>query len=401
VARADGKRLSLRVRLTLIYVVLFVSGGAAVLSVTYILVQRQVPPYVVFTLRPAPPRGVDGGTAAGSPPNIQALLQHAHETLITSLVQRWVLALLVVTAVTVVLSWLISGRALRPLRLVTDAARQISQATAADRHLHRRIALRGPHDEVRELADTFDTMLARLDESFDGQRRFVANASHELRTPLTLNRALIEVAMRRSDASADLLRLGATLLSVNERHERLIEGLLLLARSQSQMLERVPADLAVITAQVLAQTRSEASATGVTLTAETEPAVTLGDPVLLERLVYNLVHNGVRHNLPAEGWVHVRVGPGPGERVTVTVANSGAEIAPESVPALFDAFRRGDAERVDSGRGAGLGLSIVQSVAGASGGQVSAAARTGGGLTVRVELPAAAVAETAHRSAVP
>ncbi len=391
---ARGQRLSLRVRLTLIYVVLFVSGGGTLLAVTYILVDRQVPPYLVVSLRPAASDGSETAGAVNSPTNVQSLLRHSHGTLITSLVQRWVVALILVTAATVILSWLVSGRALRPLRRVTDAARHIAQAPAADRHLRQRIALSGPRDEVRELADTFDTMLARLDESFDSQRRFVANASHELRTPLTLNRALIEVAMRRAGASSDLLHLGATLLTVNERHERLIEGLLMLARSQSALLDRAPTDLAAITAQVLAQTEPEARAAGVELSSKTGAAVTLGDAVLLERLVQNLVHNGVRHNLPAGGWVHVAVGSESGDRVTVTVTNSGVEIAPEAVPALFEPFRRGDGERVESSRGSGLGLSIVESVARANGGQVTATARTGGGLTVCVELPGHSVLPT-------
>src|SRR5690606_9168237 len=161
--------------------------------------------------------------------------------------------------------WLIAGRVLSPLHRVTETARRIAAAPAADRGLHERIALRGPRDEVKELADTFDTMVERLDRSFDGQRRFAANASHELRTPLTLGRAMVEMAMHRESASPDVRALGESLLQINARHERLINGLLLLARSENELTTRVPVDLADVVEHVVSQTTREAEDAGVTV----------------------------------------------------------------------------------------------------------------------------------------
>ena len=163
------------------------------------------------------------------------------------------IALGAVGAAAVTLGWLLAGRLLQPLHRVTETARRIAEAPAADRGLHERIALRGPRDEIRELADTFDLMLERLDRAFDGQRRFIANASHELRTPLTLNRALIEVAVHRRAAPPELRQLGETLLEINTRHERLIDGLLVLARSERDVAEHAYVDLADIIEHVVGQ----------------------------------------------------------------------------------------------------------------------------------------------------
>ncbi|MGP2440162.1 sensor histidine kinase [Streptomyces sp. JW3] len=232
-------------------------------------------------------------------------------------------------------------------------------------------------------------MVERLDRSFDGQRRFVANASHELRTPLTLNRALVEMAMHRPAASADVRRLGADLLEINARHERLISGLLLLAGSENEIAERRPVDLADLTAHVLAQTGPEAGRARITVTARTEEAVALGDALLLERLVHNLVENGIRHNPGAAGWVRVVSRASDADRVELVVSNTGPRVPAFEVPVLFEPFRRLGTDRVVTGRGAGLGLSIVRAVAHAHGGEVTARPRESGGLTVRVTLPRA------------
>ncbi|MFI1585061.1 HAMP domain-containing protein [Embleya sp. NPDC020630] len=178
------------------------------------------------------------------------------------------------------LAWLVAGRMLQPLQRMTDTARRIAEAPAADRNLHERIALAGPEDELKRLADTFDLMLERLDHSFDGQRRFIANASHELRTPLALNQALLEVAVYRRDASDDVRHLGETLLEINSRHERLFDGLLLLARSEHDVVDRSLVDLADIVEHFASQVPSEGS---VKVEAAAEEAATTGNPVLLER----------------------------------------------------------------------------------------------------------------------
>jgi signal transduction histidine kinase len=298
------------------------------------------------------------------------------------------IALVVVGAAAVGLGWLVSGRVLQPLARVTDTARRIAAAPVADRSLHERIDLTGPDDEVKDLADSFDTMLERLDQSFAGQRRFVANASHELRTPLTVGRALIEVAMHRKTASEDVRQLGESLLTINARHERLITGLLLLAASDHEIPGRVPVDLADVVDHVVGQTAAEAADRQVSLRSRTEETVTDGDALLLERLVHNLVENGIRHNEPS-GSVEVSCHADPEKgRVTLEVVNTGPLVPTYEVTSLFQPFRRLDRDRLVSAEGVGLGLSIVESVARAHGGRVSARSRDNGGLVVTVHLPA-------------
>jgi signal transduction histidine kinase len=278
------------------------------------------------------------------------------------------------------------GQLLQPLHRVTGTARRIADAPGASRGLHERIGLRGPPDELKELADTFDTMLARLDHAFDTQRRFIANASHELRTPLTLNRALIEVAAQRPAAPPEVRQLGATLLEINSRHERLIDGLLTLAQSERDLDERSYADLADVAEQVVAQL----PAGEVTVHIGAEEVPTLGSPVLLERMAQNLVENALRYNLREGGFVRVEVAVGGAGTVQFQVINTGPPISRYQVPGLFEPFRRLDQDRPHSARpGAGLGLSIVRAVARAHGGDVEAVPREGGGLTVTVTLPRA------------
>jgi signal transduction histidine kinase len=311
-----------------------------------------------------------------SPEYIESQARQLHEAAATSLLTQGAIALAAVAVLAAGVGWVVAGRALAPLRRVTDTALRI--AAAADPGMHERIALRGPDDEVKNLADAFDVMVERLDRSFDGQRRFVANASHELRTPLTLNRSLVEVAMHRRTASEDVRELGAKLLRINSRHENLISGLLLLAKSESALTERFPVDLATVVAHVLAQTPES----GITLHEETGEAVALGDALLLERLVHNLVENGIRHNVE-DGWVRVTTRAHE-TGVELEVSNSGPEIPADEVPALFEPFHRRTRAAAE---GTGLGLSIVRSVSHAHGGKVEARARTGGGLVVIVSLP--------------
>jgi signal transduction histidine kinase len=307
---------------------------------------------------------------------------------ITSLLTQGAIALIVVGGAAVGLGWVVAGRVLAPLHRVTDTARKIAAEPMAERGLHQRIGLEGPEDEVKTLADTFDTMVERLDHSFDGQRRFVANASHELRTPLTLNRALVELAMHRRTASADVKELGESLLEINARHERLISGLLLLARSEQEIADRSPVDLADIVTHVAAQAADQAADAKVTVYEVVAPAPTTGDALLLERLVHNLVENGIRYNLDdGTGWVRVVSRTVSGDRVEVEVSNTGPAVPPYDVPLLFKPFHRQAGERAVTGTSAGLGLSIVRSVAVAHGGDVRARPREGGGLIVAASLP--------------
>jgi signal transduction histidine kinase len=295
--------------------------------------------------------------------------------------KRSLLALIGLTVVAFVFGYMMAGRVLAPLGRITRTARSV-----AGSDLKRRIELEGPDDELKELADTFDEMLDRLERSFDAQRRFVANASHELRTPLAINRTLLEVQLSDPGASADLQQLGKTLLATNERSEQLVEGLLLLARSDNEIVERKPVDLAEAASQALDQTRGEAQAKGVQLRAALSPAVVQGNGVLLERIVLNLVQNAVRYNVPEGGWVDVGTEVQHGHAVLV-VSNTGPVVPAYEIDNLFEPFRRLRTERTGSDKGVGLGLSIARSVARAHGGVISAEPREGGGLLMRVAIP--------------
>ncbi|MDI1464194.1 HAMP domain-containing sensor histidine kinase [Catellatospora sp. KI3] len=387
-------RLTIRARLTLVYGALFLVAGLALLAVTYFLLdQRLLQPFSFELPDPAKIAGVAGRREQrlliqGSPDTMLYLSTQADDlrkATRASLLTQGAVALAVVGAFSIAMGWVIAGRLLSPLHRITETARRIGTAPAADRGLHERIALTGPRDELRELADTFDAMLARLDQAFDGQRRFVANASHELRTPLTLNRSLVELAMHRRTAGDDVKRLGETLLEINTRHERLINGLLLLARSENELADRSPVDLADVVEHVVAQSAGEAAAAEVQVRAEAAEAELDGDPVLLERLVQNLVDNGIRHNA-AGGWVRVSSRTLPDGRRELTVANTGPVVPRYEIPVIFEPFRRLGRDRV-TGQGAGLGLSIVAAITRAHGGEVVAVPREGGGLTVTVALP--------------
>jgi signal transduction histidine kinase len=400
------RRLTIRVRLTVLYGGLFLLAGIILLGVTYLLAKQRIdegpfqPKAVVGvqapgfagldTVDPLSPKPdpevkfADGRTlpAAQAIAEINREQARLRQETLNSLLTQGGIALVAVGVVAFGFGWLIAERALRPVHEITATARRVAAATSAERGLHERIALTGPRDEIKELADTFDDMLERLDRSFDGQRRFVANASHELRTPLAINRALVEVAITRPDASPDARQLGATLLAVNARHERLIDGLLTLADSGNEVLERSTVDLRDAATHVLDQRAAD----GLTVRRELAPAPVQGDPVLLERLVHNLVENAARHNQPG-GWLSVASAVEAG-RATLTVTNTGPAVAPYDIDTIFQPFRRLSRDRVGSDRGFGLGLSIVRAVARAHGGEVTAVPRTGGGLTVTVRLPA-------------
>jgi signal transduction histidine kinase len=292
------------------------------------------------------------------------------------------IALAIMAIVSMGLGWFVAGRALRPLHTITRAARAISAT-----NLHRRLSLKGPNDELRELGNTFDELLERLERSFDAQRQFVANASHELRTPLTLERAIIEVALADPATSTEALRETCRrVLAIGEQQERMIEALLTLARSERGLERREPLDLERLTRRVLDARREEAACRGVRIEADLRPAIAQGDAQLVERLVANLVDNAIRHNL-ASGWVRVAARPGGGG-VLLTVSNSGPAVAPEEVKRLLRPFTRVGADRSARGGGHGLGLSIVQAIATAHGASLDVTARAEGGLDVRVGFPA-------------
>ncbi len=395
------RRITLRTRLTLIYGGMFLAAGVVLLGATYALFHQQLVGEESSLTVGGPENTTNSPTRdeQGAEPPLtddaavaewsSAQADRLEDAAATSLLAQGGIALLVVGGVAAGFGWLVAGRVLAPLRRVTETARRIAAAPAADRGLHERISLSGPDDEVRDLADAFDIMVERLDRSFDGQRRFVANASHELRTPLTVGRALVEMAMHRKSVSADVRQLGENLLQINTRHERLINGLLLLAGSENEIPERLPVDLADIAAHVATRTEKEARLAGVALHEAADEALTTGDALLLERLVENLVENGIRHNTGEPGgWVRIASRTLTDGRAALEVSNTGPVVPPYEVPALFEPFRRLGQDRVITASGAGLGLSIVRSVARAHDGEATARPREGGGLVVVVTLPA-------------
>jgi signal transduction histidine kinase len=280
--------------------------------------------------------------------------------------------------------YLLAKQALRPIARVTRTAQQLSTET-----LDQRINLGGPDDELRELADTFDEMLGRLDAAFDSQRLFVANASHELRTPLAVIRTEVDVTL--SDPGADLeelRRMGEVVLGATERAQHLVGSLLTLARLQAGSLVELevsePVDLSALVPSVLAAVVNEAKEKQITIEHDTASALTLGDPRLLERLIGNLVENAIRHNVVG-GWLRITCGEAS-DRVWLHVANGGQVIAPTEVDQLFEPFRRGGKVRTAT-RGSGLGLAIVRLIVEAHHGRLQAAAPPFGGLALRIELP--------------
>jgi signal transduction histidine kinase len=293
-------------------------------------------------------------------------------------------ALAIMTVVSIGLGWLVAGRMLGKLRTITAAARSVSASS-----LHSRLAMDGPDDELKELGDTFDGLLARLEGAFGAQRQFVANASHELRTPLARQRTLIEVALADPEPSvASLQEVCKRVLVTGEQQERLIEALLTLARSQRGLDRREAVDLTAIADGVMRARWPETEQRGLTVTTGLHPAVALGDAPLAERLVTNLVDNAIRHNVP-RGAVEVGTAVWAGHAV-VSVFSTGPVIPPDQVDRLFQPFHRGAPRDRTGGRdGLGLGLSIVAAIAEAHGAWLQAHALAGGGLGVRVGFPLA------------
>jgi signal transduction histidine kinase len=400
-----------RLRLTLLYVGLFLASAACLLVITYFLVARQLPGTVTLRTSGGGTAGtssqvVTGGTSAGAgagtgacaPPadgtlptvaQMNDCVQQAaaglrNDTLDQLLIESGI-ALAIMAVASVGLGWLMAGRVLSPLRTITAAARRISA-----RSLHQRIAMSGPDDELKELGDTFDQLLGRLDASFRAQRQFVANASHELRTPLARQRTLLEVALRDKQATNASLRTACErALAAGEQQERLIAALLTLARGERGLDAFEPFDLGAVATGALAAVRDEAGARGVTVTAGLGAAPALGDSRLAEQLVANLADNAIRYNM-AGGQVEIGTGDRDSQAF-LTVSNTGPVIPPDQLGRLFQPFQRLDPGRSGSGPergGLGLGLAIVSAIAAAHGAELRAVTRAAGGLAVEVVFPA-------------
>ena len=378
---------TIRLRLTLIYGGVFLVSTAALLTIGYLLVRHNlghrhsfrdevgglgVALYRrLFGAPPLPPKGTVKAFQAGYRQAVDATLHR--------LLLEYIGALVAMTAVSVGLGWWMAGRALSPLRKITAAARRVS-----GENLGERIALQGPDDELKELADTFDGMLTRLDSAFASQKRFVANASHELRTPLAVMRTEIDVALADPQASVGELRaMGDAVRESIDGTESLIGALLFLARSEGVRGHEEPVDLAELAAGCVTDLHRSADSAGVTVTATLGPAVARGDSSLLERMLANLVENGIRHNQDG-GELSVTTSTSHG-MAEVLVSNGGAVIDPADAESLTEPFRR----LSRSTGGFGLGLSIVRSVAEVHGGTVELTAPPEGGLRVRVRVPAA------------
>jgi signal transduction histidine kinase len=387
---------TIRLRLTLAYGALFLASGAGLLILTYFLARQQYTSHFFISKGQAgvanavfTQGGSKGVVVSGGPGSLPGLPTKAAVTAAanaqsgatqhTLLVDSGI-ALAAMAVLSLWLGWFVAGRALRPLRTITTTAREISA-----QNLHRRLALRGPDDELKQLGNTFDDLLARLERAFEAQRRFVANASHELRTPLTLERTVLEVALADPNADAATLRRACEqVLAAGEQQERLIEALLTLSRSQRGLERREPVDLADLAATCV---RAADGEDGIRFDTSLRAARTNGDPRLLERLVSNLVTNAVRHNVP-RGWVDVRTETRGGHAI-LSVANTGPVVPDDQIGRIFEPFQRLDQDRTSDADGLGLGLSIVQAVAEAHDAAVAARPRPGGGLAVDVTFAAA------------
>jgi len=396
-------RGSVRVRLTALYGVLFLVSGAILLAIAGgLVVSRSAEVAVPF-------HGIGVGHApAGSQlSQAQATIRHLQQelsaqsaaspsSLSRNVFIASVIALGLMTVGAVVMGWVLAGRALRPVRQMTDATRQISA-----HNLNERLSVAGPADELKELGDTIDGLLERLEAAFNAQRRFVANASHELRTPLATMRASLDVAVAKPEgAPRQTIALATRLRSELDRIDALLEGFLVLARAQHRNLTGsavVPLDYIVDAA--LADQQPAIAERNLTVQHDAAPggAWVEGSQALLSRMIGNLVDNAVCHNEDG-GWIHLAAET-RGDRAVVVVENGGEVLDQRQVNELSQPFRRLEADRVGTDQGSGLGLSIVAAVAEAHGGRLDLQARPGGGLRACIELPAAGRAGPADRTA--
>jgi signal transduction histidine kinase len=414
-------RRTIRLRLTLIYGGLFLLSGAALLAITYVLVSNATPNCFSG-------KGPGGQTAVGcfirssggpshGPPGARETLRSGSATstmglsaeqgrAVNSQLQRLAsdwrgnelhqllkksgIALAIMAGASVVLGWGVAGRVLRPLRTITSAARDIS-ATSLDR----RLALGGPDDELTELGSAFDELLGRLEAAFRAQRQFVANASHELRTPLAWQRTLVQVALADPDADAGSLRAAhERVLASGTQQERIIEALLTLSRGQAGLDRREPFDVAELARQVVLARQAEAQDRQLDVYTALAPAPAAGDARLAERLIANLVDNGLRHNAPGG---HVEVVTGTRDAGSVlSVINTGPVVPVAAVDRLLQPFQRLGPDRTARGSGHGLGLSIVQAVAQAHSAALVITPQPDGGLQVEVTFPRAAAPAAAQ-----
>jgi two-component system, OmpR family, sensor histidine kinase VanS len=354
VDRAPG--LSVRLKLTLSYAGFLMLAGAVLLVVGYFSLSRGVHPGVIFLVR-------------------------SHGELLRAFAPTAAIVMGFLLVFGLAGGWILAGRMLAPLDRITEATR-----TAASGSLAHRIRLEGRSDEFRELADAFDSMLARLEAQVAEQQRFAANASHELRTPLAITQTLLDVA--RNDPNRDNGELVERLHFVNTRAIDLTEALLLLSRADQRSFVREHVDLSLIAEEATETLLPLAEQRAATIETSGDAAPTVGSPALLLQLATNLVHNAIVHNLPDQGTVWVTTSLHP-KTVALTVENTGETLTPHLIATLAEPFQRGSKRVRTDHAGVGLGLAIVQSITQAHEGTLTLAARPAGGLRVTVRLPAA------------
>jgi len=372
---------TIRLRLTVLYGVVSVLSAAVLLAITIMLADGLTP-------RTTPVPG-QAATTSGQQALAQALARiaqlQAHLRQVDPLHQLLVAAaaaLAIMAGTSIALGWVVAGRALRPLRAITTATQQISEED-----LHRRLAMPGPRDELTNLADTIDGLLARLQAAFEGQQNFVANASHELRTPLAASRTMLEVALADPAASAAALRSACQDVLTEERHqERLIDALLTLARSQRGLDRRKPLDLGAITTDILRTREPDAASRDVTVSASIASAPVLGDDGLLRQLAANLIDNALRHNVP-HGTLSIHV-TSDRDHSTLKVANTGPVIAQDEIGRLLQPFQRLSSRRPADDDGLGLGLPIVAAITRAHHATLLVSPGDRGGLNIKASFPA-------------
>ncbi len=368
---------SVRMRLTVLYGSLFLVSGAALLSLTYLLVGHATAGGFVTTVTGTAitPSGARGDTATS----------HAIE--LHQLIVQSGIALAIMTVVSAALGWLVAGRVLAPLRTMTAATRRIS-----DENLDERLAMPGPRDELTELAATIDGLLDRLEAAFDAQRRFVANASHELRTPLAMMRTSLDVAVAKpAPIPAEVRTLDSKLREGLDQADRLLESFLILARAQhGTRPDDASVSLTALVEAALRDRRAVIAERRIDVRASLALAMVTGSETLLSRMVENVIENAVHHNEPF-GFIAIE-SELDGEVVRLVVENGGRQLDDAGVERLGQPFHRLGAERTGSSDGVGLGLSIVDAVAAAHGGALELRARSAGGLRVEISMPLAIAA---------
>lgn len=400
---------SVRLRLTLLYGGLFLASGVALLATTYVLVRRATDDPVVVTTKTAiAPTRTPGGAPRKPLPNLGELeaqaeqdrqraqkaadRQHANE--LHQLLLQSALALGMMSVVSIGLGWLVAGRVLQPVQSITAATQRISQ-----HNLNERLALQGPADELKELADTIDGLLERLEAAFDAQKRFVANASHELRTPLAMMRTSLDVATAKPDpVPAHVNALESKLREGLDQAERLLESFLVLARAEHGILpEQTTIAIRELVSEALDARRDTIAATHLAVQTALGDVNTMGSKTLLSRMIGNVIDNAIRYN-HAQGWIRIKTTTTP-DTVELVIENSGARLEERKVRDLAQPFRRLAADRIDSRNGVGLGLSIVAAIAVAHGGNLQLHARAEGGLRVEIALPLVAAKAVAGEPA--